>query len=53
MTCLDVLLSDIDTIIDCKVDCIGCKKTDCPDDKRKRGEGDGYSNKQIARMGLH
>ncbi len=34
MTCLDMIFADIDTIIDCEVDCIGCIRTDCLDDKR-------------------
>ena len=34
MTCLDMLFADIDTIIDCEVDCIGCIRTDCPNDRR-------------------
>lgn len=42
MICLEMLFADIDTIIDCEVDCIGCLKTDCPHDKRAKervGEG--------------
>ena len=34
MTCLDMFFADIDTIIDCEVDCIGCIRTDCPEDRR-------------------
>ena len=34
MTCSDMILADIDTIIDCEIDCIGCIRTDCPDDRR-------------------
>lgn len=38
MTCLDMIFADIDTIIDCEVDCIGCIRTDCPNDKRVNTE---------------
>lgn len=31
---MDMLFADIDTVIDSEVDCIGCTRTDCPDDKR-------------------
>lgn len=34
MTCLDMIFADIDTLIDCEVDCIGCIRTDCPEDRR-------------------
>lgn len=34
MTCFDMLFADIDTIIDCEVDCIGCIRTDCPNDRQ-------------------
>lgn len=34
MTCLDMLFADIDTAIDCEVDCVGCTMTDCPNDRR-------------------
>ena len=43
MTCLEMLFADIDTVIDCEVDCIGCIKTTCPNDKRTKemvGEGE-------------
>lgn len=33
MTCFDLVFADIDTVIDCRVDCIGCPKT-CKNDKR-------------------
>lgn len=47
MTCIEYLFADIDTIIDCEIDCIGCKKKDCPGDRRKkeRSEGDGLDRK--------
>jgi hypothetical protein len=35
-----MLFADLDTIIDCEVDCVGCKMTDCPDDKRAENRGD-------------
>ena len=34
MTCYEMLFGDIDTIIEGEVDCVGCYKTDCPNDKR-------------------
>lgn len=38
MNCYDLLFADIDTQIDCEVDCAGCPRTDCDEDKRKRSE---------------
>lgn len=43
MTCLELLTSDIDTVIDCEVDCIGCIEKECPDDKRKKERADDIS----------
>lgn len=37
MTCLDMFFIDINKIADCKMDCIGCKRTDCEDDRRRPG----------------
>lgn len=34
MTCKDMIYMSIDELIDCEIDCIGCKRTDCPHDKR-------------------
>lgn len=38
MNCFEILFGDIDTMIDCEPDCIGCPITDCDEDKRKEGE---------------
>jgi hypothetical protein len=35
MTCLEYLFADLDTQIDCEIDCVGCEETDCPYDQRK------------------
>lgn len=44
MTYLEMITADIDTMIDCEVDCIGCRATDCPYDKRINGEKVGDNN---------
>lgn len=36
MTCLDMLFMSLDEVIDCEIDCIGCMRTDCEDDRRNR-----------------
>ena len=38
MTCLEYLFADLDTQIDCEIDCVGCTKTDCHYDKRINDE---------------
>lgn len=38
MTCMEYLSADLDTQIDCEIDCIGCENIDCPYDKRHNKE---------------
>ena len=38
MTCLEYLFADLDTQIDCEIDCVGCTKKDCQYDKRVNEE---------------
>lgn len=37
MTCLEIFVTDINKLITSELDCIGCKRTDCPDDRRLPG----------------